>query len=238
MTMLTPVLALLAGVLTILSPCVLPLLPILASSAVSQHRFGPIALSLGLAVSFTLFGLLVATVGYAIGFDGEILRVAGAMILLAVGLVLIVPRFQVAFAGAAAPLSAWANERSASFTASGLWGQAALGALLGLVWSPCVGPTLGAASVLASQGENLTAVALTMAMFGLGAAGGLSVVGLGARALVARGTLRKFGEGGRRFLGWALVLMAVLILTQLDRMLEAALVEASPAWLTELTTRY
>jgi cytochrome c-type biogenesis protein len=237
-TMLTPALALLAGVLTILSPCVLPLLPILASSAVSQHRFGPIALSLGLAASFTLVGLLVATVGYAIGLDSEILRVVGAMILLAVGLVLVVPRFQVAFAGTAAPLSNWANERSASFTASGLWGQAALGALLGLVWSPCVGPTLGAASVLASQGENLTAVALTMAMFGLGAAGALSVVGLGARALIARGTLRTFGEGGKRFLGWALVLMGVLILTQLDRVLEAALVEASPAWLTELTTRY
>lgn len=83
----------------------------------------------------------------------------------------------------------------------------------------------------ASQGENLAAVALTTAMFGLGAAGALSLVGVGARALIARGTLRKFGESGKRFLGWALVLMAVLTLTQLDRALEAALVEASPAWL-------
>lgn len=238
MTALAPVLALLAGVLTILSPCVLPLLPILASSAVSQNRFAPVALSLGLASSFTLVGLVVATAGFAIGLDGDLLRVVGAIVLLAVGLVLIVPRFEVAFAGAAAPLSNWASERSATFTGRGFGGQAALGALLGMVWAPCVGPTLGAASVLASQGENLAGVAMTMAMFGLGAAGALSIVGLGARSLLPRGTLRQFGDGGKRFLGWALVLMALLIVTQLDRLIEAALVEASPAWLTELTTRY
>lgn len=238
MTVLTPALALLAGVLTILSPCVLPLLPILASGAVAQHRFAPVALSLGLASSFTLVGLLVATAGYAIGLDGELLRVAGAIVLLTVGLVLVVPRFQLAFAGAAAPLSNWASQQSAAFTARGLWGQAALGVLLGIVWSPCVGPTLGAASVLASQGENLATVAMTMVMFGLGAAGALSIVGVGVRALVPRGALRQFGDSGKHFLGWALLLMALLIVTGLDRLVEAALVEASPEWLTELTTRY
>lgn len=240
MTLLTPALAFLAGVLTILSPCVLPLAPILASSATAQHRLGPLALALGLAFSFSIVGLFVATVGFAIGLDGETLRVAGGLIMLAVGAVLVVPRFELAFAGAAAPLSNWANERTAAFEGNGLLGQAALGGLLGLVWSPCVGPTLGAASALAAQGEDLAAVAVVMAMFGLGAASVLTALGYGARALIGhhRGVLNSIGKYGKRFLGWALILVAVLIVSGLDRVIETALVDLSPAWLTNLTTRY
>ncbi|OQW60453.1 MAG: cytochrome C biogenesis protein [Proteobacteria bacterium HN_bin10] len=240
MTALTPALALLAGVLTILSPCVLPLAPILASSATAQHRLGPLALAAGLAISFSLVGLFVATIGFAIGLDNEALRLAGGLVMLAVGAVLVVPRFEVAFAGAAAPLSNWANEKTAAFEGNGLWGQTALGALLGLVWSPCVGPTLGAASALAAQGEDLAAVTFVMAAFGLGAGAALAGVGYGARALIGRhrGALNAIGKVGKRFLGWALILVAGLIVTGFDRMIEAVLVEASPAWLTELTTRY
>lgn len=239
MTLLTPLLAFLAGVLTILSPCVLPLAPILASGAMAQHRFGPAALAIGLAASFSLVGLFVATVGYAIGLDNHVLRIGGAAIMLVVGAVLVVPRFQLAFAGAAAPLSNWANARTASYEGAGLWGQAGLGALLGIVWSPCVGPTLGAATILAAQGENLPSVAFVMAMFGLGAASVLTAIGYGARALIARhrGKLHALGEGGKRFLGWALIGVAVLIFSGLDRALEAALVAISPDWLTALTTR-
>lgn len=240
MTALTPALALLAGVLTILSPCVLPLAPILASSATAQHRLGPLALATGLAISFSLVGLFVATIGFAIGLDNETLRLMGGLIMLAVGAVLVVPRFEVAFAGVAAPLSNWANEKTAAFEGNGLWGQAALGSLLGLVWSPCVGPTLGAASALAAQGEDLAAVTFVMAAFGLGAGVALAGVGYGARALIGRqrGALNAIGKYGKRFLGWALILVAGLVVTGLDRMIEAVLVEASPAWLTELTTRY
>jgi cytochrome c-type biogenesis protein len=240
MTLLTPALAFLAGVLTILSPCVLPLAPILASSATAQHRLGPLALAIGLAFSFSIVGLFVATIGFAIGVDSETLRVAGGLIMLAVGAVLVVPRFELAFAGAAAPLSNWANERTAAFEGNGLLGQAALGGLLGIVWSPCVGPTLGAASALAAQGQDLAAVAAVMAMFGLGAASVLAALGYGARALIGRhrSVLNGIGKYGKRFLGWALVLVAVLIVSGLDRVIETALVDLSPAWLTNLTTRY
>jgi cytochrome c-type biogenesis protein len=240
MTLLTPALAFLAGVLTILSPCVLPLAPILASTATAQHRLGPLALALGLALSFSLVGLFVATIGFAIGLDNETLRFAGGLIMLAVGAVLVVPRLELAFAGAAAPLSNWANERTASFEGNGLVGQAGLGALLGLVWSPCVGPTLGAASALAAQGDDLLSVTLVMAAFGLGAASVLAAIGYGARALIGRhrGALNAIGKHGKRFLGWALVIVALLIVTGLDRVIETTLVELSPAWLTELTTRY
>jgi len=240
MSLLTPALAFLAGVLTILSPCVLPLAPILASSATAQHRMGLLALAVGLALSFSAVGIFVATIGFAVGLDAETLRVAGGLIMLAIGAVLVVPRLEMAFAGAAAPLSNWASERTAGFEGNGLWGQAALGGLLGLVWSPCVGPTLGAASALAAQGQDLPSVAFVMAVFGLGAAAALASVGYGARALIGRhrGALNVLAKHGKRLLGWALILVAILIVSGLDRVIETALVNLSPAWLTELTTRF
>jgi cytochrome c biogenesis protein CcdA len=193
-----------------------------------------------LATSFSAVGLFVATIGYGIGLDNDALQTIGAALMLAVGGVLVTPPLQIAFASATAPLSTWANARTASFAGDGLWGQAGLGALLGLVWSPCVGPTLGAATVLAAQGANLAAVALVMALFGLGAAIALTLIGYGARAVLARhrGALRSIGEGGKSFLGWTLVLVAALVLTGFDQVIETALVDLSPAWLTELTTRF
>ena len=62
-------LALLAGILSTLSPCVLPLLPIVLGAALTEHRFGPLALAAGVALSFVVVGLFVATVGFAIGLD-------------------------------------------------------------------------------------------------------------------------------------------------------------------------
>jgi len=68
-------LAFLAGILSILSPCVLPLLPIVLGTAQAEHRLGPVALAAGLAVSFTAIGLFVATIGFAIGLDTDVFRV-------------------------------------------------------------------------------------------------------------------------------------------------------------------
>jgi cytochrome c-type biogenesis protein len=67
----SPVLAFVAGVLSILSPCVLPILPVVLGAAASQHRLGPIALASGLSISFVGIGLFLATIGHAIGLDAE-----------------------------------------------------------------------------------------------------------------------------------------------------------------------
>lgn len=121
-----------------------------------------------------------------------------------------------------------------------MWGQFGLGLLLGAVWSPCVGPTLGAASLLAAKGENLGAVALTMFGFGIGAALPLMALGLLSREAMmrTRGRLVEAGKGGKMLLGLLLVAIGLLVATGLDKRLETVLVDASPAWLTELTTRY
>ncbi|MET0347317.1 MAG: cytochrome c biogenesis protein CcdA [Methyloceanibacter sp.] len=233
-------LAFLAGVLTVLSPCVLPLLPIVLGAAASQHRLGPLALAGGLALSFTAIGLFVATIGFAMGLDTGVFRAVSAVLLIGVGLVLLVPRLQEQFALAAAPVSNWAGGYADNFTPGGLAGQFGLGLLLGAVWSPCVGPTLGAASVLAAKGENLPQVALTMLAFGVGAALPLLLLGILSREALMRwrSRLLEGGKAGKTALGLILVAVGLLVATGLDKRLEAILVEASPDWLTQLTTRF
>jgi cytochrome c-type biogenesis protein len=232
-------LALLAGILSTLSPCVLPLIPIVLGSAASEHRFGPGALALGVATSFTTIGLFVATIGFSVGLDGEVFRTAAALVLLCLGVVLMVPSFQARFGVAAAPLGTWADTQLGGFSSSGLRGQFGVGLLLGAAWSPCVGPTLGAASVLAARRQDLAQVALTMSFFGIGTALPLLLLGVLSREALRRwrGQMARVSRAFKMALGVALVVTASGILLGLDKTIESALVAASPEWLTSLTTR-
>lgn len=235
---LSPLLAFGAGALTILSPCVLPLVPVVLGSAAQEHRYGPAALAGGLVASFTSIGFILAVFGSRLGVDADQLRLSGAIILGAAGAFLLLPRLQDRIAAALAPMIAWAGDRQLKFDGSGLGGQVAVGALLGIVWSPCVGPTLGAAIALAAQGKQLAEVALTMAAFACGIAAVLLAIALAGRSLFLKlksGVAAK-AKFGKALLGGILLLVAILIITGLDRKLEAVFVSAAPDWLVALTT--
>ena len=231
-------LAFAAGVLSILSPCVLPLVPIVLGVAVAVHPFGALALAAGLAVSFTLLGLLLALVGFGLGIDAGTFRLIAALIMVLLGAVLLVPSWQARLAVAAGPVSGWADRQSADLAVSGMAGQFVIGLLLGAVWSPCVGPTLGAASLLAAQGQDLLRVTLTMALFGIGAGLPLVLIGLLSRTTLmqVRSRLMSAGKLGKGVLGAALIVIGAAIVSGVDKKIEAWLVEASPEWLTRLTT--
>ena len=233
-------LALFAGLFSILSPCVLPLVPVVLGTAVSEHRLGPLALAAGLATSFTAIGLFVATIGYSIGLDGEFFKMAGAALLVAAGIALVQPRVQIQLVLAAAPLGNWTERRFGSASTAGWRGQFGVGLLLGAVWSPCVGPTLGAASVLAAQGRSLGLVALTMLSFGLGSAIPLIALGLVSREAMMRWRHRLLaaGNNGKTALGGVLIVSGLLILLHLDHDLEAWIVRVAPSFLLDLSGRY
>ncbi|MEH2621999.1 cytochrome c-type biogenesis protein [Bradyrhizobium sp. AZCC 1719] len=240
MTIGSTFLAFLAGILSILSPCVLPILPIVLAAAASSHRQGPLALAGGLCLSFVGIGLFLATAGHSIGLDADRLRYVGATLIMLVGIVLVVPRLQVQIAVAAGPIGNWADSRLVTSRANGVAGQFWIGVLLGAVWSPCVGPTLGAASLLAAQGKDLGQVALTMLAFGIGAALPLLALGWLSRETMARwrGRLLAAGSGMKFVLGLLLLVVGMLVISGADKALEAFLVELSPEWLTNLTTRF
>lgn len=231
---------LLAGLLSTLSPCVLPILPIVLGSATAAHPRAPLTLAGGLALSYAVIGTLMAWAGAAMGLDATLFRNAGAAILGLLGLVLMSASLQQRFASATSGIGNAGNSFISRLNLNGLRGQFAIGLALGVVWSPCVGPTLGAAVVLASQGAHLPQVALLMGVFGVGAA--MPVVGLAylsrAAMMKARGTLMQAGKTGKIALGAIMVAIAALILTGADKSLETWLVQASPAWLTVLTTRF
>lgn len=227
-----------AGSLSTLSPCVLPVVPILLATAVAAHRLGPYALAGGLTLSFTFVGVLVASLGGAIGLDQTALRTAGAVLLLAFGLILISSRLQELFAVATSGVSGAGQSLLSKVTLDGLPGQFLIGLLLGIVWSPCVGPTLGAAITLASQGQDLGQVTALMALFGLGAGVPLVVLGLLSRQAMMRMRSRLLVAGrlGKQVLGGVMLLLGAMILSGADKLFEAWVLNHAPEWLVQATT--
>ena len=232
--------AFLAGVLSTLSPCVLPLIPIIIGAAANQHRFGPLALAGGLAASFAVIGTGLASIGSSIGLAQDGFRLFAAVVMGIIGIVLISNRLQERFAVAMSGVSGAGNSLLSKVTIDGLLGQFLIGILLGLVWTPCVGPTLGAAITLASQGRDLGKIVFVMAIFGLGAGLPLALLGMLSRGAMmkVKGKLGNAGKLGKQLLGGFLILISLLVMTGQDKTLESFLLKHSPDWLTDLTTTF
>lgn len=233
-------LAAIAGTLSTLSPCVLPLVPVLIASAVNAHRWGALALGAGLALAYAVVGISIAALGGSLGLDPDTLRTVGGFALLAFGLLLVVPKLQELFARTTGALSNSGNSLLARVTIDGLAGQFLVGALLGVVWSPCVGPTLGAATTLASQGRNLSQIALLMLVFGAAAAAPLVILGSLSRhsMMRIRGRLLNTSQHGKRIFGAILLGLGGLIVTGWDKPLETWILNHTPDWLTLITTKF
>jgi cytochrome c biogenesis protein CcdA len=156
------------------------------------------------------------------------------------GILLLSSTLQQRFASATSGISNAGNSLLSRWKLDGLWGQFAIGLILGIVWSPCVGPTLGAAIVLASEGSQLTHAATLMAIFGLGAALPIVILGQVSRAAMGRwrNQMMQAGQTGKVLLGVSMLLIALAVFTGSDKVFEAWLVNISPAWLTKLSTQF
>ncbi len=233
-------LAALAGALSILSPCCLAVLPIVIASAAAAHRWGALALAAGLALSYAVIGLFLATIGYSLGLSGNAFRIGAAILMVLFGVVLLSGSLQERFALAGSGLGNAVSDFMSKIQPSGLWGQFVVGALLGVVWSPCVGPIIGAAATLASQREALGQVALAMALFGIGAALPLVIIGtLSREALMRwRGSMGTAGHAGKIVLGIFLVVAGIAIMSGIDRRAQTLMARLEPTWLHELSTRF
>ena len=235
--MMTYFWAWLAGVLTLINPCVLPLLPVVIAGALQSHRAGPVMMALGLTISFTTVGVLVTAFGHLIGLDEVIINRAAAIVMILFGVILLLPRAQEKLASLTAPLASGANARLDNPQAAGAGNQLFIGILLGAVWSPCIGPTLGGAIGLAATGTGLLHATFTMLCFGLGVSTILLALSYGSRELLTKrkNRLMHIMPWAKPIMGGVMVFVGIAILFHWNLALDRWLLDVMPEWLLELS---
>jgi len=197
-----------AGIVTALSPCVLPVLPIVLAGGATGRR--PLAIIAGIIVSFTVFTLFAAWLLDLIGLPDDFLRNLAIAVLLLVAVSLLWPRVADLLAR---PLQALSRRR-----AGDLGGGFLLGVSLGLVFVPCAGPVLAAVTVVAAQREvGLDGVILTVS-YALGAA--LPMLAIAFAGQRAAGRLRAHASTVRRTAGALVLVAAVAIALGVDQDLQ------------------
>lgn len=232
--MLLLLVAFVGGLLTVLSPCVLPVLPVLLSGTVGG-KGRPLGIIAGFIGSFVLLTLFLSSIVGALGLSADVLRWGAVILLLGFGLVLALPalhqRFELWMSRTIKLPSAQPNNQpnSGQDNANGFVSGVFVGATLGIVWTPCVGPVLASVTTLALSGTvTVFAAAITFA-YALGVALPMLAVMLGGRKLLHRpALLGRLGSIQQTF-GVALVLFAVGMMFGLDRQFQTFLVEQLPA---------
>jgi len=186
--MLSLLLALAAGVVTILTPCTLPVLPILLGSSLGQtSRWRPALIAAGFVASFSAVALLLGGLTQIFDFDPNVLRMAAAILLLGFGVLMIYP----------APFE-WLSGRLGRYSggASGPdlsnLGGFVLGTTLGLVWTPCAGPVLGSILTVVATSKDIGWASVMLVAYTIGAAVPMLAIAYGGQAVTAR--VRRVGR--------------------------------------------
>lgn len=229
-----------AGLLTLINPCVLPILPILLGSVIRCERLGPVALAAGLSVSFVVLGISLAALGPIIGLDADGMAQSGAMAMIGFGMVIFVPSLSTKFAAAASSLSNYADNLTGRTIPRGLAGHFASGILLGAAWSPCIGPTLGGAISLAAQGQSLAWASSVMVSFALGTSTIILLLAYGTRDVIKRrqGNFRKLAEHSKTIMAVMLICVGLAILLGLHKLVEMWAIEFIPTWVQDLSVSF
>ena len=226
-----------AGLLTLINPCVLPILPVVLASSLQAGRAGPLALAAGMSLSFVALGLGISIAGRSLGLTEESVSNAAAVLMIGFGAILLVPSFSARFATATAGVGSGADATLDRIGTQGISGQFVGGMLLGAVWSPCIGPTLGGAISLASQGENLVWAGLIMVAFALGVSTIILTLAYGAQSVLRRRkeAMMRISQASRPVLGIVFIAVGFAILFKLHHAAEIWVLDNLPPWFTELS---
>jgi cytochrome c-type biogenesis protein len=215
--------AFVGGLLTVLSPCILPVLPVLLSGTVGG-RGRPLGIVTGFVGSFVLFTLFLSTLVSALHLSPDALRWAAITLLLIFGLTLMVPALHSGFER----LTARLQPRHTAGTADGFAGGLLLGATLGLIWTPCVGPVLASVITLALSNQVTAFAAAVTLAYALGVAAPMFAVMLGGQRLSRLPALSRNLERLQQVFGSVLVLFALGMVFGLDRTVQTYIVEHVP----------
>lgn len=224
-----------AGVSSLLAPCVLPLTPIIFGSSLKSSKLGPIATALGLAFSFTLFGVLTSI--FSSFFNATVIQKIGSIILILVGLVLIIPNLKAKLVRPLSGVEKKGHELQSMVKGNSLISEFLLGMVLGMVWAPCSGPTLGLAFGLATQSGQLIHASLIFLFFGLGA--GIGLVGLGfllGKFRSLTGAILKHETIFNKITGLVSITLGFVILFDKLGNLEEWILSILPQWMISFAT--
>ncbi|PWL18487.1 hypothetical protein DKP76_05155 [Falsochrobactrum shanghaiense] len=228
------VFAFVAGIVTVLSPCVLPLLPVILASSALEGKSRPYGLIVGFAVAFTVITLLLSLFVRQFAVSPNIHRIAASVIFIMLGLVLAVPAFKNRFEIATSRFTSLFA--TSGRQGSGFWGGALTGAGLGLAWTPCVGPIMASVITLALNQQTSLASALTALMFSLGTALPMGLFVLFGNDIYGRiGVLKRNSARIQQAMGVLILLVGLSIWFGFDRSIQAALFQAFPGWDSALT---
>jgi cytochrome c-type biogenesis protein len=221
-------LALLGGLLTVLSPCILPILPILVGRSLQSHLYGPLALVAGLISGFAVAGsLLGITASWLTGLSNG-LRIGALLVLLVLGLLAIFPNWSYRLLRFL-PVQFLPALRQQS-TQLGLAGEFWLGTQLGLLWTPCAGPVLASILVLAAVNHQVIGAFGLLLAYGIGAGMPLLGIAYGSRTFSRRLlNLRSHGLLLQRIGGIIVVATAAAILLGWDIQLQLWLAPLFPS---------
>ncbi len=228
--------AFLAGVITVLSPCILPILPIILTSSiggVSTGKSRPLGVVIGFILSFTFFTLFLSTIVRLSGISADTLRLVSVLVIGGFGASLLIPQFQVLVEKMFSKMAVFmpSNQRR-----TGFGGGLLIGFSVGLLWTPCVGPILASVISLAITGTvTFDAFLITLA-YALGTAIPMFLIMLGGQNALRRvpWLLANLGHIQKLF-GVLMILTAIGIFFNIDRKFQTFVLEKFPQYSVGLT---
>lgn len=225
--------AFLGGVVTILSPCILPILPIILSGSVTGGRQKPLGIVAGFILSFTFFTLFLTSIVNATGLSPDVLRQVAIFILIILGIVIISPQIQ---AQVEKLFSVLANKLPRSPGRHGFGGGLIIGLSLGLLWTPCVGPILASVISLALTGSVTGSALLITLAYSLGTAIPMLAIMYGGRQLLHRTPwLLNNASKIQKGFGVIMIILALAIYFNYDRKFQAYILDQFPNYGRTLT---
>lgn len=228
------VFAFVAGVVTILSPCILPVLPVVLSASVdTQNKNKPFGTIIGFIASFTFFTLFLTAIVRVFSIPANVLRLLSVAVIAGFGLSLIIPKFQAIFENMFSKMSSKAPNTA---TKEGFVGGFFIGISLGLLWTPCVGPILASVISLALIGEVTFSAFLITLAYAIGTAIPMFFIMLGGRTALQKipGLTNNLGKIQKGF-GYLMLFTALAIFMQWDRQFQTYILDKFPNYGTGLT---
>ena len=221
--------AFISGLVTILAPCIWPLLPVVLSAGATGGKNKPLGITLGILISFTVFTLSLSYLVTRFHFDPDTLRLLAVGVLVFFGLTLVIPSLGEVIEGVVSRLSGKLGSKISQ--REGLIGGLITGLALGIVWSPCAGPILATIATLAATQAVTVRVILVTVVYMLGTGIPLLLFSLwGSRWLGKIRTFSPYLGKIQKIFGIVMIVMALAIYTNYDKLIQAKLLDIFPAY--------